>query len=144
MNEEMTGQDKLEHGTPEWFELVGTLMSDAASRSSLAPDLTVSFVERYTDGTELSGGWVQGIRFDLVDGKPSYRVGVGLDEGADIVVEVTAAAARQLNLLRTNDARFAVVRDEILRSSDMRVEGDISRLGAWLESVHDPIVERTK
>lgn len=143
-NEEMTGQHKLEHGTAEWFDMVGTLMSDAASRSGLAPDLTVSFVERYTDGTELSGGWVQGIRFDIVDGKPSYRVGAGLEESADIVVEVTAAAARQLNLLRTTDARFAVVRDEILRSSDMRVEGDISRLGAWLESVHDPIVERTK
>lgn len=140
----MIAQHKLQQGTTEWFEMVGTLMSDAASQSRLAPDLTVSFVERYTDGAELPGGLVQGIRFDIVDGKPSYRVGAGLEERADIIVEVTAAAARALNLLRSTDPRYAVVRDEVLSSSEMRVEGDISRLGAWLEAVHDPIVERTK
>lgn len=140
----MIGQEKLEQGTIAWFEMVGTLMSDAASQSGLAPDLAVSFLERYTGGAELPGGLVQGIRFDIVDGKPSYGIGVGLEERADIVIEVTAAAARELNRLRTTDARYAVVRDEVLRSSEMRVEGDISRLGAWLEAVHDPIVERTK
>ncbi|MEX6507219.1 hypothetical protein [Jiella sp. M17.18] len=140
----MIGHDKLQQGTTEWFDMVGTLMSDAALRSGLAPDFTVSFVERYTDGVELPGGLVQGIRFDIVDGKPSYRVGARLEEQADITVEVTAAAARALNLLPGGDQRYAAVRDEVLRASEMRVEGDVSRLGAWLETVHDRIVERTK
>ena len=140
----MTGNEKFKQGTAEWFDMVGTLMSEAAAQSGLGPAVNVSFLERYTDGTQLSGELVQGIRFDIVDGKPFYRVGAGKDERADIIVEVTAAAARELNLLRTTDTRYEAVRDEVMRASEMRVEGDISRLGAWLEAVHDPIVERTK
>lgn len=140
----MTRHDKLQQGTTAWFEMVGTLMSEAASRAGLSPDLTISLVERYTDGAELPGGLVQGIRFDIVAGRPSYRVGVRPEETADITVEVTRAAARELNLLSSADPRYRPVRDELLRTARMRIAGDISRIGAWLDAVHDPIVDRTK
>ena len=72
---------KIRQGTKAWFEMVGTLMSEAATRSGLSPDLNVSLVERYTDGVELSAGLIQGIRFDIRDGRPSFRAGVGGPSG---------------------------------------------------------------
>lgn len=134
---------KIRHGTIAWFEMVGTVMADAARRANLPTDLTVSLVERYTDGSVLSDGLVQGIRFDIVGGKPSYRVGARADEQADITIEVTAAAARELNMLRSADPRYKTALDRFLRTSEMRMHGDISRLGDWLAAVHDPIVDRT-
>lgn len=139
----MTVHTKIPHGTAAWFEMVGTVMSDAVRRANLPTDLTVSLVERYTDGRVLSYGLVQGIRFDLVGGKPSYRVGARADEQADIIIEVTAAAARELNVLRSADPRYKTALDRFLRTGEMRMHGDISRLGDWLATVHDPIVDRT-
>jgi hypothetical protein len=62
----MTTDAKLRQGTTAWFEMVGRLMIEAASRSRLPPELNLSLVERYTDGVELSEGLVQGIRFDAI------------------------------------------------------------------------------
>ena len=140
----MTTDIKLRHGTTEWFEMVGTLMSEAASRSGLSPDLNLTFVERYTDGVELANGLVQGIRFDIVNGEPSFRIGAQQDESADINIELTAAAARKLNSLYSADPNFPVACDQFLSSGEMRVKGDPSQLGKWMEEVHDPIVDRTK
>lgn len=137
----MTQDAKVRQGTTAWFEMVGEMMSEAASSSGLSPKLDVSLVERYTDGAELSDGLVQGIRFDIHNGEPSFRVGVQRNERADIIVEVTAGAARELNLLRGPD--FDAARERFLSTGEMRVDGDPSRMGAWLDAVHDPIVDRT-
>jgi hypothetical protein len=134
---------KLRQGTTAWLEMVGTLISEAASQSGLSPELNVSLVERYTDGVELSEGLVQGIRFDIICGKPSFRIGVQPDERGDIMIEVTAAAARRLNLLGSADPNYRTASDSFLRSGEMRVDGDLSRLGGWLNAVHDRIVDRT-
>ena len=91
--------------------------------------------------TALSGDKVQGIRFDIRRGSPSFRVGVGCDERGDVTVEVTAAAARNLNLLRDPD--FSNARERYLETGEMRIEGDPTRLGGWLDKIHDSIVERT-
>jgi hypothetical protein len=140
----MMGEDRLSQGTADWLEMAGLLMCDAASRADLPSDLTVSLVERYTDGVVLSDGLIQGIRFELAEGRPSFRIGVRPNERADVVVEITAAAARRLNMLRSDDPAYAAARDRYLETGEMRVEGDPSRLGDWLEAVHDPIVARTR
>ncbi|MBB5713014.1 hypothetical protein [Sphingomonas xinjiangensis] len=134
---------KLPQGTPAWFEMVGMLMCRTAARAGLAPDLDVSFVERYIDGTAIGGGLVQGIRFDIRGGKPSFREGVSPDEKTHVTVEITAAAAQELNRLRSADPAYAAARDRFLRTGEMRINGDPNRLGDWLAVVHDPIVDRT-
>lgn len=134
---------KERQGTTAWFEMAGTLMCEAASQAKLSPELNVSLVERYTDGVEMSEGLVQGVRFDIVGGKPSFRVGVRPDERADVTVEVTAAAARELNTLRSADPNYQAARDKFLSTGEMRVAGDPSRMGGWLDAVHDPIVDHT-
>jgi hypothetical protein len=143
-NKMMTTDPKLTQGTTAWFEMVGGQMRDAASRFGLSPDLNVSLVERYTDGAELSEGLVQGIRFEIQGGKPSFRIGAARDERADVTVEVTASAARELNLLHDADPRYRTARDRFLSTGEMRVQGDISKLGVWLDAAHDPIVDRTE
>ncbi len=139
----MSTDAKVRQGTTAWFEMAGTLMSEAASRAGLSPELNVSLLERYTDGIELSDGLVQGLRFDITGGKPSFRVGVRQDERADVVVELPAAAARRLNTLRSADPQYQTARDHFVSEGEMRVDGDPGRLGRWLAAVHDPIVDRT-
>lgn len=134
---------RLRHGTAAWFHMAGTLMCEAAARAGLPPDLDVSLLERYTDGVELSAGLLQGLRFDLKGGQPSFRVGAGADERGDITVEVTAAASHELNTLYGADPRFEAALARLKNSGDMRVQGDLSRLGDWFGAVHDPIVDRT-
>jgi hypothetical protein len=140
----MTHDAKLQQGTAAWFEMVGTLMRNAATRSGLSQDLNVSLVERYSDGSELGDGLVQGIRFEIVAGAPSFRVGARPGESADVTVEVTAAAARALNLLFSTDPDYERARARLNETGEMRVDGDPSRLGCWLDAIHDPIVDRTK
>lgn len=136
-------ETKLPQGTLEWFEMAGTLLSEYAAKAGLPPELNVSLVERYTDGAEIGEGLVQGIRFDIVDGRPSFRIGAGRDERADVIIEVTAAVAHELNVLRSDDPAYPAARDLAIAEGNMRVDGDPSRLGGWLEAVHDPIVDRT-
>ncbi len=139
----MSADAKVCQGTTAWFEMAGTLMSEAASRAGVPAELTVSLLERYTDGIELSDGLFQGLRFDITCGKPSFRVGVRQDERADIVVELPAAAARRLNTFRSADPQYQIARDHLVSDGEMRVHGDPARLGGWLAAVHDPIVDRT-
>jgi len=139
----MTTSEKLRHGTAAWFEMVGNLMCEAARRSGIAPDTNVSLVERYTDGATLSEGLVQGLRFDIVDGIPSFRAGARPDEWGDITIEITTAAAKSLNLLLSADPAYGAATDHFMQSGAMRVHGDLSKLGEWLKHAHDPIVART-
>jgi len=135
---------KLHQGTAKWFEMVGLLMSEAASRSGLDPHQNVSVLERYTDGVELSNGLYQGFRFDIVNGKPSFRVGVMIDETADIVMHVSAEAARRLNLIPSTDPEYLVMVKAYHTTGKLAVDGDLSKLGEWFVQVHDLIVDRTR
>ena len=134
---------KLPQGTVDWFEMVGTLLCNTASQTGLEPDLNLSLVERYMDGVVLVDGHLQGIRFDIINGQPSFRIGVSRDEQGDVTIEITAAAARTLNLMRSSDPDFQIALQYFQSSGEMKVTGDPSRLGRWMEAVHDPIVERT-
>lgn len=134
---------RLAHGTSAWFEMAGTLICQAAERAQLPAHLNLSLVERYTDGVELADGVVQGLRLDIVGGKPSFRLGALPDEGADIKVEVTAAASHELNSLYSSDPRYLATTKRLLESGALRVDGDMQRLGEWFGTVHDPIVDRT-
>ena len=139
----MTTIEKVDQGTAAWFEMAGALLCEAASQAGLPADLNVSLVERYSDGVDLSEGLVQGLRLDIVGGRPSFRVGAQREERADIIVEITAAAARRLNGLHSAGPDYHAERNKFLGTGEMRVKGDPTRLGGWLDAVHDPIVNRT-
>jgi len=111
---------KLRLGTTAWFEMVGALMVETATRSGFPQGPTVSFVEIYTDGVELADGLVQGIRFDIIAGQASFRVGVRPGERGNVTFEITTAAAERLNNLRMADLRFPDAIDEVLRRRGFR------------------------
>lgn len=137
---------RLAPGTRAWFEMVGRVVCDTAGSVGLPADLDLSMVERYSDGAPLPDGpehLVQGIRIDVVAGRASFRVGVGAHETADVTVVVTADGARRLNGLVVGDPAHAATREALLRSGELRVEGDPSPLAAVLAGAHDPIVHRT-
>ncbi|MGJ8530820.1 MAG: hypothetical protein ACSHYC_01465 [Alphaproteobacteria bacterium] len=134
---------KLEQGTTAWFEMVGALLCEAAVRARLSPTLNLSLVERYADGITMPNGLVQGLRFDISAGTPSFRVGVRPDELADVRIEVTAAAAKVLNTLRSTDPEYPAAVNRYLDTGEMRVDGDLTPLGAWFADTHDLIVDRT-
>lgn len=140
----MTDTLQITQGTPEWFHMIGGILVDAARNANLPSDMNLVFVERYTDGTEIGDGLVQGIRLDFRNGVPSYRIGAGSDERGDVTVEVTARAARELNLYDSSDPAYQLLHEQYVASGEWRTDGDLSRLGDWLADTHDPIVERTK
>lgn len=129
-------------GTRSWFEMVGTLMVEAAGRLDL-PD-RVTFVERYEDGEPLGDGVVQGIRFDVADGKATFRVGVRQGEAADIEVTVTKSAARALNSVWSSDPAYGSMRHRYSETGELRVAGDPAPLAELMDLLHDPIVQRTR
>ncbi len=137
----MATNDKVAQGTPAWFEMVGQVMSEAAERAALPPDQNVSLVERYTDGSDFGSGMVQGFRFDIVGGKPCYRVGVAPDEQADITIEVSSKVARELNRIPVEAS--AVARQAYVATGEIRQDGDPSQLGDWFGQVHQSILGRT-
>ncbi|MFT3691473.1 hypothetical protein [Paenirhodobacter sp.] len=139
----MADKVKIAQGTPAWFEMVGSMMSEAAARAHLPEDLNVSLVERYIDGAEIFPGRFQGLRFDIKGGRPSFKVGVTPDEMGDIVIEVTLQAARSLNLIPGTDPEYQAARNRFAKDGSYRVNGDLSKLGSWLKDIHDPIVNRT-
>ena len=124
--------------------MVGEQLQKAAQRAGLPSDLTISLVERYSDGDEIAPGLVQGLRFDIRCGAPSYRIGAYPEEKGDITVEVTSEAARRLNQLISTDPAYAHAVKEYLKSGALRIDGDPAELGAWFGSVHDDIVRRTE
>lgn len=140
--EKVTTLEKVEQGSRAWFEMVGEVMSRVAEQAGLPADKSVSLVERYTDGTDFGDGLVQGFRFDIVGGQPSYRVGVGPSEKGDITVEVASRVAYELNQMPA--AASAKARQNYMEAGDIRQEGDLSRLGAWFADAHKAILERTR
>lgn len=139
----MKSPAKLPHGTMEWFAMVGGAICEAALHAGLSPDLNWSLVERYSDGTELANGRMQGLRFDLVSGRPSFRVGVSIEERGDVTIEVSTAVARCLNRLSLADPAYGRAFKQAMDQGDLRVSGDLSSMAGWLAAAHDPIVERT-
>ncbi|WP_222308457.1 hypothetical protein [Rhizobium leguminosarum] len=135
----MDAQAKFRQGTAGWFEMMGTLMCEAALHAGLTLDFNLTLVERYTDGVELAGGHVQGIRFDIINGQPSFRIGVRRDERGDVTIEITARAARALNVLRSCDPDYQTAS----RFSEVGRDEGWRRSVAVGEMVHDLIVERT-
>lgn len=139
----MADDSRLPHGSPAWFAIVGEQLLAAARQADRLPEHDVSLVERYTDGVEWRPGLFQGLRFDIVGGQPSFRLGAGRDERGDITVEVTAAASYTLNSLRGADPRFDAAAADLQASGEFRVDGELSQLGSWFSAVHDRIVDRT-
>jgi hypothetical protein len=139
----MIQQMKVRHGTPAWFDMVGAVMRDAATAAGLPSDFSVSLVERYSDGIELSPGLFQGLRFEIVNGAPSFRHGARLDEHGDVTVTVSMAGSLTLNTLYGDDPRFPAAFARLRASGELTVDGDLSRLGSWFDGVHDRIVDRT-
>lgn len=139
----MTTDTKVPHGTVAWFEMLGEVMCEAASKANLSPDMNISVVEHYTDGAELGDGLFEGFRLDIINGKPVFRVGVRPDERGDITLDVTRAASRKLNTLHSSDLEYQPTVGKYLSSGEFRIDGDPSRLGDWLGPVHDVVVDRT-
>ena len=139
----MSSPAKLPQGSVAWFDMLGTLMCEAALRAGLAAHCHWSFVERYTDGAVLPNGRVQGIRFDIVNGMPSYRVGVDKDEHADLAIEVSTAVARELNLLYTDDPAYGAALERARQTGQIAMQGDPSLMPDWFTAIHDPLVDRT-
>lgn len=125
------------------FEKVEGLMCESAARTALPPGLNFGLVERDLDGIPLSGGFVQCLHFDIRDGQPSFMAGAMPDEKADVTVEVTAAASRELNTLYANDPRYVAGLARLQASGELKIRGDLVDLGAWFARVHDPIVDCT-
>jgi len=130
-------------GTTAWFDMVGAVMVDAARRAALPADFNISLLERYTDGVDTGAGLAAGLRFDVVNGTPSFRTGVGRDEQADIMMDVTLAASRELNTLPGADPRFTAALARLQSSGQLKIHGDLGGLGHWFAAVHDRIVDRT-
>lgn len=140
----MIGQDRIPHGTKQWFEMVGMIMVEGARDAELPADLNISLVERYTDSVALYDGLLQGLRFDVISGKPYFRIGAYPDEQAHVIVEISAGAARTLNSLHAADPRYKLALEGFMNTGEMRVTGDIAQLGHVLAAVHDRIVDRTQ
>lgn len=141
----MTANDtQVLHGTAAWFTMVGRLMMDAARQAQLPGDANVSLVERYSDGADLADGLVQGLRFAVTAGTPSFRYGVYPDERGDVTIEVTMAASRKLNTLYGDDPRFRAALASLQANRALRVTGELAGLGDWFGAVHDQIVARTR
>jgi hypothetical protein len=99
------------------------------SEAVLPADLNVGLVERCTDGIRFQDGLMQGIRFDVYAGKPTFRVGTFREEHADITVEITAVASRELNALYGMDPRFQATLSRLQESGNMRIDGGRPTLG---------------
>jgi hypothetical protein len=61
-----------------------------------------------------------------------------------VTIEMTAVAAQELNDLHSADPNYHAACDRFLSTGEMRVDGDLSQMGGWLNAVHDPIVDRTR
>lgn len=139
----MTQPARLVQGTLGWFEMVGELMCEAANAARPPSDLNISLIERYVDGVTLPNGFGQGLRFEIENGVPQFRSGCGPEESGDVTIEITAAAARTLNLLLSSDPMFAAAQGEFVDSGEMRISGDFAPFEGLLGDVHDRIVART-
>ncbi|WP_374410368.1 hypothetical protein [Novosphingobium colocasiae] len=135
--------EKIPHATPAWFSMVGALICNAVVRAALPPDFRITFLERFTDGAILPGGYQQGLHLTITGGQPIFRAGVRPGERADVTMEVTRAGSYAVNTLYSADPALPATFNALVASGELRIDGDLSRLGEWLGAVHDPIVDRT-
>jgi hypothetical protein len=135
--------EKLPQGTAAWFAMVGAEIVRVAAKVGLPPGLRLSVIERYVDGAVLEDGVHQGLRIEVADGTLAYRTGVRGGETADVVIEVTAQTARQLNLLLSADPAYRQTLSEAASRGDFRINGDLGALGHVFDMAHDSIVRRT-
>jgi hypothetical protein len=133
----------LPHGSRAWFAMVGASMCEAARQAHLPAGADVSLVEILVDRPPGADGLLPGLRFEIVAGQPAWRLGVRPGEGADIRIAVTAAASLALNTVVAADPAFGARLAGFLQQGALRIDGDMGRLGAWFEGVHDVIVART-
>jgi len=127
---------------------VGVAIAEAAERLGIPPDLDLSVLERYVYGERLDNGLHQGLRVDVVGvdvvgGSLAFRSGVLAGETAQVVIDVTAATARQLNLLLSADPAYAQVFGKAMQDGHLRIHGDLGALGPVFALAHDRIVEQT-
>ncbi|MBW7972278.1 hypothetical protein [Bradyrhizobium sp. BR 10289] len=115
----MTG--KLPQGSLVWFDMVGDEIVKAAAQRGLPPSLCMSIIERYINGAKLENGFCQGLRVDVDDGALACRTGVGADETADVVIEVTGPTALRLNLLFSADPIYRRTLAEAVDRGELRV-----------------------
>ncbi len=139
----MAAEIKIPHGTAEWLEMLGEEMCAGATAANLAADYDVSLVERFTDGKALAGGLVEGFRFDIIGGKPSFRIGVAPDERGDITILLTWAASRGVARLYAADPEHQALFEHYLQTGEMQIDGDFAALASWIPPVHDAVVKRT-
>jgi hypothetical protein len=130
-------------GSVAWFEMIGTLLCQALLEEDAQRPGRWTLVERYVDGTPLPDGRVQGIRIDMRGARVSYRVGVLPDERGDATIEVTAAAARALNILYDTDPAFGRLSQAAVERGELRVHGDMTPIARVLARTHNDIVDRT-
>lgn len=135
---------RLPQGSVVWFEMVGAEIVKAAAQIGLPCHLRLSVIERYVDGAEIGGGFRQGLRIDVADGKIAIRTGVPDDDVADVVIEVTAKTARRLNLLRSKEAAYLDALEAATARGNIRINGDLGPLESVFQRAHDRIVERTR
>lgn len=135
--------EQLLHGTVAWFDMVGAEIVKAAAQFELPRDLRFSVIERYVDGADLGDGLCQGLRISVADGRVVCRTGARADETADVVIEVTAVVARELNLLFGADPAHRQALNDAIASGELRTSGDLGSLGPVFDMAHDRIVERT-
>ncbi|PZQ28679.1 MAG: hypothetical protein DI562_10400 [Stenotrophomonas acidaminiphila] len=142
-HEQRNPLSKIVQGSEPWFRMAGALVCRALGDSGAQGIARWRLIERYVDGEPFSDGLVQGIRFDIREGVATFRVGVQPGETADATIEVTAGVARALNLLHTDDPRFALAMEDAIRTGALVIEGDLSPISAALAVSHDAIVDRT-
>lgn len=133
---------QLLHGSAAWFDMVGAEIVKAAVQFELPRDLRFSVIERYVDGADLGDGLYQGLRISVADGAVVCRTGVRADETADVVIEVTAVVARQLNSLFGADPGYPRALTDAVASAELRKSGDLRPIGPIFDMAHDRIVER--
>lgn len=139
----MTAETQYVAGSVEWLTMVGEVLLAAARSAALPADLTLSLVEHYIDGPEIARGLFQGLRFDISNGRPNFRVGVTPDEVGDITIHIAPEVAQRLNQLYTSNPALEEFQLEALASGKLRIRGDPSQLGSWFAATHDEIVSRT-
>lgn len=140
----MTTDTKLSYGTKAWFEMIGETMCDFARKANLSSDVNYSLVEHFTDGDTWEGGLSEGFRFDIVNGKPAFRVGAKPGELCDLTINVTRNASQTLNTMRGDDPRFEATLEKFMTSGEFHVvQGDLMDLFNLIGPVHDTVVDRT-
>ena len=140
----MNTQTKIAYGTREWFEMIGQTMCNAARAKNLGPDVNYSLVEHFVDGDDWGDGMKEGFRLDIEGGQPRFQVGAKPGEMADLTINVTRNASRQLNTMHGYDPEFEPAIAKFMGNGEFTVvQGDLNDLFELIGPIHDTVVDRT-